>query len=107
MDIEGAEFAILHDEKTLQALKKHKVVILLALHPGFYRPIGPSNHFLHFRRIIFHLRNFLEARAIYKKVSKYAKVYRTNLNPIKNSRIFALLIIASYYEFILDFSQQD
>ena len=107
MDIEGAEFTILHDLSTLQALKHHRVKLLLAVHPGFYRPIGPSKLFRKLRSRIFILRNFLEAITLFNEISAYAEVYRTNLNPVKSSRIFALLIIASYHEFILDFSKDD
>ena len=107
MDIEGAEFTILHDLSTLQALKHHRVKLLLAVHPGFYRPIGPSKVFRKLRSRIFILRNFLEAITLFNEISAYAEVYRTNLNPVKSSRIFALLIIASYHEFILDFSKDD
>ena len=107
MDIEGAEFAILHDQSTLQALKLHRVKLLLAVHPGFYRPIGTSKLFRQLRSRIFILRNFLEATNLFDELSKYADVYRTNLNPIKSNRIFALLVIASYHEFILDFSKND
>jgi FkbM family methyltransferase len=107
MDIEGAEFAILHDQSTLQSLNLHRVKLLLAIHPGFYRPIGPGKLFRKLRSRIFILRNFLEAATLFNEISKYADIYRTNLNPVKSNKIFALLVVASYHEFILDFSEDD
>jgi hypothetical protein len=103
MDIEGAEYRILEDSDTLSTLKKYRVKMLLALHPGFYRPISNLRFLWNFRSKIFTLRNFFEAIRLYNKLSNYANIYRTNLNPIKSGRIFALLVIAGYHEFIIDF----
>lgn len=103
MDIEGAEYRILNDSDTLSTLKMFGVKMLLALHPGFHRPINNISFMRGFRSKIFIVRNFVEALRLYNKISDYANIYRTNLNPIKSRRIFALLIIASYHEFIIDF----
>ena len=103
MDIEGAEYKILNDENTLLVLKKFGVKVLIALHPGFHRPISNIPFMQSFRTKIFIFRNSIEALRLFKKISAYADIYRTNLNPIKSKRIFALLVIASYHEFIIDF----
>jgi FkbM family methyltransferase len=104
MDIEGAEFAILHEKSSLKAMSACRAKLLLAIHPGFYRPLGNSKFLRGIRFKIFIFRNFLEAMRLFNEVSKFAKIYRTNLNPVKSSRIFALLVIASYHEFIIDFN---
>jgi FkbM family methyltransferase len=104
MDIEGAEFAILHDQLSLKAMSDCRAKLLLAIHPGFYRPIRNSKILRGFRSKIFILRNFLEAVRLFSEISEYAKVYRTNLNPVKSSRIFGLLVVAGYHEFIMDFN---
>lgn len=106
MDIEGAEYRILNDSDTLVALSKFGVKMLLALHPGFHRPIKNYKFMHNFRSKIFILRNFLDALSLYKKISEYADIYRTNLNPVKSKRIFALLVIANYHEFIIDFKNR-
>lgn len=104
MDIEGAEFEILHNEVVLKSLKKSGAKLLLAIHPGFYRPVKSFTFFKGIRNKIFILRNLLEAIKLFKEISNYAEIYRTNLNPVKSARIFGLLVIASYHEFIIDFS---
>jgi FkbM family methyltransferase len=104
MDIEGAEWRILNDIETLITLKNHGATLLLAVHPGFYRP-----HKKIFKGIdkisisIWHFRNYRESVKTYKKIIKYGNVFRTNLNPIRNARIFATLILGGYHEFILEF----
>lgn len=103
MDIEGAEFAILHEPSSLEAMRDCQAKLLLAIHPGFYRPIGNSQFFKGLRNRIFMIRNFFEAIKLFNEVSNFASVYRTNLNPVRSSKIFGLLVIASYHEFIIDF----
>ena len=104
MDIEGAEWRILGDDECLQAMKKVNATMLLAVHPGFYRP--HKKYFRGLNRIsleIFRVRNFLESMRTYKDISRYATIQRTNLNPINNAYLFALLITAGYHEFIIEF----
>lgn len=104
MDIEGAEWRILKDESCLQSLKRARTTMILAVHPGFYRP--HKRVFRGLNRIsleIFRIRNFLESLQTYKKISKYATIQRTNLNPVNNAYLFALLITAGYHEFIIEF----
>lgn len=104
MDIEGAEFAILHDRATLEALKSNGVKLLLAVHPGFYRPISQVRILKRLRTKIFILRNFFEAMKLFNELASFSHISRTNLNPITSKKIFALLITAGYHEFILDFN---
>jgi len=104
MDIEGAEWRILGDENCLRSMKKAKATMILAVHPGFYRP--HKKYFKGLNRIsleVFRIRNFLESLGTYKKLSKYATIQRTNLNPVSNAYLFALLITAGYHEFIVEF----
>ena len=104
MDIEGAEWRILGDEDSLKSMKKVNATMILAVHPGFYRP--HKKLFRGFNRIsleIFRIRNFLESFRTYKNVSQYATIQRTNLNPVNNAYLFALLITAGYHEFIVEF----
>jgi len=104
MDIEGAEFAILHDRESLEAMKLNRVKLLLAVHPGFYRPISGVRILKELRTKIFILRNFFEAMKLFGELTSFSSISRTNLNPITSKKIFALLITAGYHEFILDFN---
>lgn len=104
MDIEGAEWRILNDESVLKALKAKKVILLLAVHPGFYRPHEKIIKGLDRLLLLFwHYRNYLESLRTFKLLSKYSSVQRTNLNPIKNARNFGVLVLGGYHEFILKF----
>ena len=105
MDIEGAEWKILSDPSSLVALQNHREIMLLAVHPGFYRPhkkIFPGLSRLSLE--IFRLRNFVEALTVFRELLKYSRIYRTNLNELLNPFLIALLVIAGYHEFILEFN---
>lgn len=104
MDIEGAEWGILGDERTVISLHSHQAKILLAVHPGFHRPHkkimpGIDRIFFEFWRF----KNYREARKLFNRLSKSATIKRTNLNPITDSRIFASLCLVGYHEFVIDF----
>jgi len=104
MDIEGAEWKIIQSQECLDALKEHSAKMLLALHPGFHRPF---KHFRfspnRFRYLFWHMKNFQESLCAFKKMHRVAYIYRTNLNPVIKPRSFALLVLAGYHEFIVDF----
>jgi len=104
MDIEGAEWRILNDVHSLASLKAAKAKVLLAVHPGFYRP--HRKIFKGVDRIaltIWHLRNFAESRRTYKQLACYCVIKRTNLNPVRDAKSFAILVQGGYHEFILEF----
>lgn len=104
MDIEGAEWRILKSRKILDALSANAATLLLAVHPGFYRPFVPKLRGLDkFRLVLWKLRNYQESVETFELLSEYASIQRTNLNPIINKRQFAMLILAGYHEFIVEF----
>ena len=104
MDIEGAEWRIIQNVDCLETLEAHNALLLLAVHPGFYRPFikfkFPINSI---RYRIWQFRNFRESVSAFNAISRNAKVMRTNLNPVNRSVVFAILIAAGYHEFIVDF----
>ena len=103
-DIEGAEWNILNHSDTLKSLKSQKVILLLAVHPGFYRPHKKRVRGLdRFLLAYFHLLNFRESKRTFENLRNYAKVFRTNLNEITSAKQFAFLIFAGYHEFIVQF----
>jgi FkbM family methyltransferase len=105
MDIEGAEWKILRSAETLKALQEANATLLLAIHPGFYRPFKPKLRGIdRLRYTLWQLRNFNESVEIFGVISKYANIYRTNLNPIPRQSHFATLALAGYYEFIVEFN---
>jgi FkbM family methyltransferase len=105
MDIEGAEWLILKCKKTLEVLKKNNAMLLLAVHPGFYRPFVPRLRGIDkIRLTLWKIRNYRESLATFRLLTQYASIQRTNLNPIVNKHQFATLTVAGYHEFIIDFS---
>jgi FkbM family methyltransferase len=104
MDIEGAEWRILNDRQVLEALKDNHATILLAVHPGFYRPHRKLFKGLDRLAITFwHLQNYLESLRTYSKIVKHGNISRTNLNSVRSKHIFAILVLGGYHEFILKF----
>ena len=104
MDIEGAEWKILNDENTLEALQSVKATMLVALHPGFYRktlpnPFTTNSLLRNYRRI----QNLFDSIKCYEKLTQYGSVKRTNLDDVPNKYRFALLVLAGYFEFVVEF----
>ena len=104
MDIEGAEFIILNDESTLCELSKYDAKVLLAIHPGFDRRYKKSRFYKKISEKKWRIKNVNESKKLFRNISKYAKISRTNLNPVDNEHIFSRLVDAGYHEFILDFA---
>ncbi len=108
IDIEGAEWRLLSDTPTLQTLQKNKALVLLAIHPGFYRPYRNlplgltivSKKFWQFQ-------NLVTAYFYFQKIMKFAKVYRTNREKVRSPKKCVLLMFGGYFEFILDFGSSE
>ena len=104
MDIEGAEWRILKSDDTLQKLQHHEATLILAVHPGFYRPFKRRLRGLDRVRLFFwHLRNLRESIQVFNKIKSLTLIKRTNLNPITEKGQFGKLVWAGYHEFILEF----
>lgn len=104
MDIEGAEWKILRSVEVLKTLREHRATLILAVHPGFYRPFKRKLRGLDRIRVqIWHLQNYRESKQVFNIITPYTEIYRTNLNPVRSANQFAKLISAGYHEFILDF----
>ena len=104
MDIEGAEWNILNNMQVLKGLKEHSATLLLAVHPGFHRPFKqlPLGLTL-LTKTIWQIRNILEIYFYFKKILSFARVFRTNLEPVKKPKKCVMLILGGYFEFILEF----
>jgi FkbM family methyltransferase len=104
MDIEGAEWEILRDKISLTNLKENKALMLLATHPGFYRPFERRIKGIdYFRYKFWKYRNYRESKHTFESVSKFAVIARTNLDIIHDGKIFGNLTRAGYNEFVVDF----
>ena len=89
-------------------MTKHEATILLAVHPGFHRPfkILPFGLTL-MSKTIWQIRNIVESYLYFKKLLRYATIFRTNLEPVKKPKKFVMLILGGYFEFILEFGSHE
>jgi FkbM family methyltransferase len=107
MDIEGAEWRILKSDEILEKLQQHNATLILAVHPGFYRPFKKRLRGLDQAVLFFwHLRNYRESVEVFNKIEKRSSIKRTNLNPVTRKDQFAKLIHAGYHEFVLKFDRK-
>jgi len=104
IDIEGAEWKLLGDVQTIETLKVHKAIVLLAIHPGFHRPfrnlpfgLTPVSKYL------WHIRNAFECLKIFRNVAAKGNILRTNLDAVRSPKRAVALMFGGCHEFILDF----
>ena len=108
IDIEGAEWKILKDKETLDTLFKHNAIILLAIHPGFHRPVKVRRFTVKpIQRLFWQLHNAFEVYSVFNSLFKIAGVRRTNLDLIKSPKKIVMLMFGGYFEFILEFGNHD
>jgi FkbM family methyltransferase len=104
IDIEGAEWKLLSDPDTIQSLKKHGAVVLLAIHPGFHRPFRSLPFGLTvLSRNYWHLRNAIECYRVFKSLDANGKVLRTNFDSVRTPKRVIALMFGGCHEFIVDF----
>jgi len=104
IDIEGAEWRLLGDPQTIETLKAHKALVLLALHPGFHRPfrnlpIGLTP----LSKYFWHIQNAVECFKIFKNVAAKGNILRTNFDAVRSPKRIVALMFGGCHEFILDF----
>lgn len=107
MDIEGAEFKLLTDKDVIATLIDQRVLLLLAIHPGFDRHYSKSKLNKKISEKKWAWSNYRQSITLFSKLSNLAFVYRTNLNEVKTNHAFAKLVQAGYHEFIIDFAKQE
>jgi hypothetical protein len=105
MDIEGAEWKTLGNPHVLQSLNAHNATLLLAVHPGFAKPMPKWATRILISRIPWLINQFNDSLNLYNNLSKHAEILRTNHNPVLNRFKFAMLIIAGYHEYIIRFNK--
>lgn len=107
IDIEGAEWKMLSDSSVIRSLHDHSALLLLAVHPGFYRPHKKKIKL--WDRLTFSLwafRNRIDSRKLFEQISKKGNIYRTNFNPVLEKKNFVRLVDSGYHEFIIDFGKR-
>jgi FkbM family methyltransferase len=101
VDIEGAEYKILQDESLLQLLSSKESKMILAIHPGFFRPIKPSKFKSSrlMRKIMFISWNYIDNYKLFNQLKKYSKVCRTNDVTVNSPHKFSLMAATGVYEY--------
>ena len=103
MDIEGAEYSILGDEKILKELENQSVKVIVAFHPSFTRKyLKISNKYL-FLRLLARILSLYDNAKIARLLFKYSKIKRTNDVQVRSKLVFSILLSLGVYEYILDF----
>ena len=105
LDIEGAEYRLLQDKEFLEILQEKKAIIILAIHPGFFRPINQNKNLfilkLDWARFI--LRNYIDNYKLYKKLIGFCKIKRSNDEEVLSAHKFSVMAAAGVYEYNLYF----
>lgn len=104
-DIEGAEYSILQDELFLRILEKKRAIIVLAIHPGFFRPIKQNTNFV-IKKIAwlnFAFKNYIDNYRLYKKLNKFCKIMRCNNTLVSSAHKFCVMSAAGVYDYTLYF----
>jgi FkbM family methyltransferase len=101
IDIEGAEFPLFFDEKTINYLIKRKPLIFIALHPGFKKPLSAHANFI--SRFVWRLQALDDVIRLYSSIrnSGIIRIAKTN----KRVGIVGLLIalVRDDKDFIFEF----
>lgn len=106
IDIEGAEYNILKDVKLLKLLQELKADVILAIHPGFFRTSNKrSRKTRNFNHGIFLLRNYKDNWSLYRRITPFARIARTNRTVVNSSSKFALMSAAGVLEYYLTFRE--
>jgi FkbM family methyltransferase len=106
LDIEGGEYKLLHDVDLLKILKLRNAKVILAIHPGFFRPVTSVLVFKYLSKLNFMIRNYFDNYFLYLKLSKFSTCFRTNEVKVNSPHKFALISAAGVYEYLLVFSDK-
>jgi FkbM family methyltransferase len=104
-DIEGAEYKLLWDEELLKILKEKKAILVLAIHPGFFRPMRKHKNLFISKLawLKFILRNYIDNYKLYKNLISFCKVKRSNDVEVLSAHKFCMMSAAGVYEYNLYF----
>ena len=105
LDIEGAEYKLLRDEELLEILQAKKAIVILAIHPGFFRPMGKHKNLFRLKlaRVKFILRNYIDNYKLYKSLISFCKIKRSNDVEVLSAHKFCTMSAAGVYEYNLYF----
>ena len=104
MDIEGAEWRILNDPIVVTCFRENRVLLLLAVHPGFHRPFKKKIRGIDYlSHLVWKRKNRSESGETFKRLQGFARIFRLNMNEVTQEKEFTKFIENGYHEFIVDF----
>lgn len=105
LDIEGAEYMLLRDKELLQILQEKSAIVILAIHPGFFRPMSKRKKLLTLKlnKFVFIFRNYIDNYKLYKNLVSYCTVKRSNDVEVLSAHKFCTMAAAGVYEYNLYF----
>ena len=106
IDIEGSEYLLLSDPKLLTVLKNYDTKLILAIHPGFFRPVQKAiPAFMILQKIIFQFRNGIDNYRLFKRLAQFATVHRSNEIKVNSASKFVVMSFAGVYEYNIHFKR--
>lgn len=101
IDIEGAEYKLLQDESLLELLSSKESRMILAIHPGFLRPIKHSKLKLarSINKVKFIFLNYSDNYKLFNRLKRYSVICRTNDVKVNSPHKFCLMAATGVYEF--------
>ena len=105
LDIEGAEYKLLKDKELLKILQKKSAILILAIHPGFFRPMSKRKKLLTLKlnKVVFIFRNYIDNYKLYKNLICFCTVKRSNDVEVLSAHKFCTMAAAGVYEYNLYF----
>jgi FkbM family methyltransferase len=101
IDIEGAEYYLLSEKETLQALKSKEATVFLSFHPGFNRNLGSNPSFA--KLTVWRIATLIETIFFVLRIQKFASF--SNLRSERKLSLFTViaLLVKDQKDFVITF----
>jgi FkbM family methyltransferase len=101
IDIEGAEYPLLSEKKTLESLKEKRATVFLSFHPGFNRNLGPKPNLT--KLSLWRFLTLIETLRFVAKLQKYSSISLLHSNSKLGLLSVITHLIKDQKDFVLTF----
>jgi FkbM family methyltransferase len=105
IDIEGSEWRLFNSKSFMNAIRRHDVIMLVALHPGLNRPLEllTKKKYLKFlpKKTLWRLLVIKDSMKFHSQLNEFS-ICRTNGATIRNRFKFLALMIGGYHEYLIE-----
>jgi FkbM family methyltransferase len=101
IDIEGAEYPLLSERKTLESLKEKRATVFLSFHPGFNRNLGPNPNLT--KLSLWRFLTLIETLRFVAKLQKYSSISLLHSNSKLGLLSVVNHLIKDQKDFVLTF----